>query len=263
MGNGKMAHGFLRFVLLVALTFAPAFAMAAPDTGISSLQPLQVETATLLAKGEVAIDAGVVFEFDREVRAHEYDNVLLSPLGLRFGATEDLEVGAFLAFAANDGDDPGAPDDSGLEGITLFGKVKVNENAALRVGLTLAGDDDVFPHPNDGVDLFANLALQKHMETGLLYGEIGFRVQDGDRDDNRYMNYGVGFALPVTDSFGLNVELVGEEGHFGTGGENTLDLVAGFNLVAGEQLRLAPYGVIGLYDAGPDFAAGALLEMRF
>jgi hypothetical protein len=60
----------------------------------------------------------------------------------------------------------------------------------------------------------------------------------------------------------VNIELAGEEAHVGTG-SNTLDLTLGVNLVLADQLRLAPFIALGLYDASPDIATGVAVEMRF
>ncbi|ALC15370.1 hypothetical protein DSOUD_0581 [Desulfuromonas soudanensis] len=254
-------------LMLMLIGGAPAFAAPAqtrPSTPsqLSALTPLRLERASVLDAGTLALNAGLAVEFDREVAGFEYDNIRLAPLGVRFGVARDLEVGASLAFSVNDANEPFAPDESGLEGLTLFGKVALNDYAALQVGLTALGADDVAPYPNDGLDLFVNLPLQRRIGAGLLYGELGYTVQGGDFDTSNYINYGLGFGLPLTDGLAVNIELAGEEAHVGTG-SNTLDLTLGVNLVLADQLRLAPYIALGLYDASPDVATGVAVEMRF
>jgi hypothetical protein len=219
---------------------------------ISALSPVRIECASLLSEGELALDARLAIDLNREFRGRDYDNVRLAPLGVRY----------VFSFSANDKDDRLAPDDSGLEGLTLFSKLELNEYAALQVGLTFAGDEDVFPYPNDGLDLFVNLPLQRKMGEGLLYGEFGYTVQGGDLDTNDYFNFGLGYAFPVAKEVSLNVELAGEEGQYGTSWNNTLDLMLGANFVA-ERLRIAPFVTFGLYDASPDFSLGSTLEVRF
>lgn len=249
-------------MLLATLGLSISSALAQQhQTPMSTQQPVAIESAEVLPEGQLAIDAGLAFEFDREVRSNaEYDNLRLSPLGARYGLGSEFEIGAALAFSSNDASDAGAPDESGLEGISLFGKLELNQFSALRVGLTMAGDDDVRPYPNDGVDVFANLALQKPLERGLLYGEFGYKAQGGDLDGNSYFNYGVGYALAVTKVVGVNFELVGEQAQGPA--DNALDLVLGANLLMVDSLRLAPYVSFGLNDASPDFAIGGLLEFR-
>jgi hypothetical protein len=222
--------------------------------------PLRIERASLLPSGEIAFDAGVAFESSREILNLEYDNLRLSPLGMRFGVTDSLEVGGFLGFSSNSRDDRRAPDESGLEGISIFGKLALNEFVALQVGLTMGGNDDVFPYPNDEIDLFINLPMQRTLEKGLLYGEFGHTSQGGDFDTNQYFNYGIGYAFPVDDAISLNVELAGEEAQVETA--NTLGLLLGANFMITESLRLAPYVTIGLYDDSPDFSVGLVMEFR-
>jgi hypothetical protein len=256
-------------LMLVLIGVAPALAApaqtkaaASSRSQFSALTPLRLERASVLGEGTLALNAGLAVEFDREVFGLEYDNIRLAPLGVRVGVAKDLEVGAYLAFSVNDANDFGAPDEAGLEGLTLFGKVALNDFAALQVGLTALGADDVAPYPNDGLDLFVNLPLERRIGAGLLYGELGYTVQGGDFDSSNYINYGLGFGMPLADGIAVNVELAGEEAHIGTG-NNTLDLTLGANLVLADQLRLAPYIALGIYDASPSFATGVAVEMRF
>ncbi|MFH1674601.1 MAG: hypothetical protein ABIF87_14410 [Pseudomonadota bacterium] len=268
------------FVLMVALLmglpeWAPAQSKATRPSGtaaapqkavvseMSVLHSVRIESASVLSEGELVLDARLAVELDRELSDRDYDNVRLTPIGMRYGVDPSLEVGGFLGFSANDKDDRLAPDDSGLEGLTVFGKLTLNESAALQVGLTFIGDDDVFPYPNDGLDLFVNLPLQRKIGEGLLYGEFGYTVQGGDLDTNDYFNFGIGYAFPVSEEASLNVELAGEEGQLGTSWNNTLDLLLGANFIVDERLRIAPFVTFGLYEASPDFSLGSTLEMRF
>jgi len=248
-------------LLLIMSLFCSSSVVFAQQTGMTVLQPVTIERAEVLHQGQLAIDAGLALESDREIVTGEYDNMRLAPLGARFGLGSGIELGANLAFSSNDANQTGAPDDSGLEGITLFGKLKLNPSSTLRVGLVAAGDNDIAPYPNDEIDIFANLALQKPIDAGLLYGELGYKAQGGDFDFNSYFNYGVGFAMPIAKTIGLNLELVGEQAQE-IGIANTLDLVLGANLLFGDNIRLAPYASFGLNDASPDVAAGAFFELR-
>ncbi len=224
--------------------------------------PIKIETASLLPEGMVALDAGLTFESDRERLRRKYDNFRLAPIGLRYGVTPYFELGALFGYTINDEDDRLAPDKSGFEGFALSGKLELNKYAALRVGVTFAGDDDIAPYPNDELDLFGNLALHRRMGQGLLYGEFGYTTQGGKLDNSEYFNYGIGYSYPVAHAVSVNAELVGEEEHAGTTA-NTLDLVLGVNVLAMNHLRLAPFLTFGVNDASPDFSFGSFLEMRF
>ncbi len=261
------AGGFMMAVLLLMGWAVPAahgqrIKHTHTDMYLMTSHPIMIETASLLPEGMVAIDAGLVFESDREWLRRSYDNIRLAPIGLRYGVTPYFELGGLFGYSINDEDDRGAPDESGFEGLSLFGKLELNKYASLRVGLTFGGDEDIAPYPNDEIDLFGNLALHRRVGQGLLYGEFGYTTQGGDLDRSEYFNYGIGYSHPVAHAVSVNAELAGEEEHAGTTA-NTLDLVLGVNVLAMDHLRLAPFVTFGLNDASPDFSFGSFLELRF
>ena len=255
------------FVLMIGLvtgltSFLESAQSAPPvQSKMSAVSPVRIERASVIPQGAFSLDAALAYELGREWLDREYDNLRIAPLGMRYGVAPSFEIGGYFAFSANNQDDVGAPDDSGLEGLTVFGKVELNRFAALQFGLNFAGDEDVFPYPSDDLDIFADLALQRPIGNGLLYGEFGYTVQGGDFDTNQYFNYGLGYAFPLAPSFGLNFELTGQEAHVGTFA-NTLDLLFGGNLVVNEMMRLAPFVTVGLFNASPDLSFGTALEIR-
>lgn len=227
----------------------------------ADIWPVKIERAGVLARGHFEVDAGMAYEMDREYLNLEYDNFRVAPVGLRYGLGDSAEVGGYFAYSDNSANDHGAPDDSGLEGVTLFGKLAMNDYFSLMGGLTFGGDDDIRPYANDGLDVFVDVPMQRKIGPGLLYGEFGYRVQGGDYDQTSYFNYGVGYGLPLNKMIGLNLELVGDEAQKGT--ENTLDLVVGCNIVPDSKIRIAPYISFGLYDDSPDVAIGGMLHVMF
>jgi hypothetical protein len=230
-------------------------------TAQAEIRPLKIERVDVLPRGQIAMNAGLAYEWDREYLGLEYNNVRLAPLGLRYGLGDSAEVGGFIAYSSNSEDDNGAPDESGLEGLTLFGKLVMNEFISIQPGVTFLGDDDIAPYANDGLDLFINVPMQHRIAEGLLYGQFGYRVQGGDFDDTTYFNFGIGYGLPLNNQLGLNIELVGEEAQKGT--RNTLELVVGGNFLMNQNVRIGPYISIGLYDDSPDAAVGSFLEVMF
>lgn len=246
------------FVGAVAGIVLSAMAVTAAS---AEVWPVKMERAGVVDRGHFELDAGLAFEQGREVQGLEYDNVRLAPLGLRYGLGDSAEVGGSIACSDNSSDDAGAPDDSGLEGISLFGKLELNQYFSLQAGVTFWGDDDIAPYPNDGLDLFVNVPMQRKLAGGLLYGQFGYRAQGGEFDDTSYFNYGIGYGLPLSGKLGVNVELVGEEEHNGT--DNTLDLVLGMSVMAKKGLRIAPYVSFGLYDDSPDVSVGGMLNVMF
>ena len=227
----------------------------------SQILPLKIEQVEALSKGSMALNVGLAYEVGREYLELEYDNIRLAPLGLRYGVGDSAEVGGFIAFSSNLDDDRNAPDESGLEGLTLFYKTVMNEYFALQVGITFLGNDDVEPYANDGADLFVNIPMQRKISSGLLYGQFGYRIQGGDFDDTDYFNFGIGYGLNLDNNIGFNFELVGEGEHKGT--RNTLELILGSNIPVDDKMRFAPYVSIGIYEDSPDVAIGGLLDYTF
>jgi hypothetical protein len=247
---------------LCACAMAGIFLAVIVATAASAeVWPVKMERAGVVDRGHFELDAGLAYEEGREIQGLEYDNLRLAPLGLRYGLGESAEVGGFIAYSDNSSDDAGAPDDSGLEGISLFGKMELNQYFSLQAGVTFWGDDDIAPYANDGLDLFVNVPMQRKLGVGLLYGQFGYRAQGGDFDDTSYFNYGIGYGLPLKGNLGVNVELVGEEEQKGT--SNTLDLVLGLSVMAQKGLRIAPYVSFGLYDDSPDVSVGGVLNVTF
>ncbi|HQB53534.1 MAG TPA: hypothetical protein PLX62_11575 [Bacteroidales bacterium] len=225
------------------------------------IMPLKIEQVEVLSQGQMALNAGLAYEMGREFLGREYDNIRLAPLGLRRGVGDSAEVGGFIAFSSNMDDDRNAPDESGLEGLTLFYKLGMNEYFALQAGIAFLGNDDIAPYANDGVDLFVNVPMQRRISSGLLYGQFGYRTQGGDFDGTDYFNFGIGYGLSLNNKMGFNFELVGEGEHKGT--RNTLDLIMGSNFLVNNKMRFVPYVSIGIYDDSPDVAIGSLIYYTF
>jgi len=178
---------------------------------MAEMWPLKIERVDVLSQGQMFMSAGLAYEKNREYMGNEYDNVRLAPFGLRYGLGDSVEAGGFLSYSSNSANDDGAPDKSGLEGVTFFGKLSINNNFAIQVGGTFLGDDSVAPYANDGLDIFVNVPMQLKLGQGMLYGQFGYRVQGGDYDGTSYFNYGIGYGKPFSKQLALNVELVGEE----------------------------------------------------
>ncbi len=251
----------------------PATLLAAVVTSVpvaAEPRPLQIGRADVLPVGTTEFFADAAYEVGRESRVPgggpgpgagdgaDYNNLRLGPVGAAHGVDDGLEIGAYFVFVNNSEDDDGAPDESGLQGITGFMKLALNAHAALEVGVRAGGEDDVAPYPSDGLDFYVNLPMRRSLGAGLLYGEVGYTVQDNDIGGS-YANWGVGYAHPMGTGFHLNVELKGDEAPVAPG--NHMDLLFGALLDAGE-IRLRPYLGLGLYDASPDITLGMAVTLR-
>ncbi len=232
----------------------------APATAQEEERPLRLGSASVIGLGETELFLGAAAENGREAGGRgnapgdgDYDNVRLGPVGFRHGLVEGLEYGAYASFASNSADDPGAPDESGLEGITGFTKLALSEQLAVEFGARLGGDDELYPYPNDGLDFYVNLPMERRIGEGLAYAEIGYTVRDdADVPGGNYANWGVGYAHPLDEATTLNAELRGDENPTGS---NHTELLLGAGLQV-EQVHLRPYVGLGIYDASPDLTAG-------
>lgn len=244
----------------VALGGLVAAAPAAAQEGQQQERPLGLSSASVIGLGETELFLGAVAENGREAGGRgnapgegDYDNVRLGPVGFRHGLVEGLEYGAYLSFASNSADDPGAPDESGIEGITGFTKLALSEQLAVEFGARIGGDDELYPYPNDGLDFYVNLPLQRRIGEGLGYAEIGYTVRDdADVPGGNYANWGIGYAYPLEAGTTLNAELRGDENPTGS---NHMELLLGAGLQI-EKIHLRPYVGLGVYDASPDLSAG-------
>ncbi|MBK1734199.1 hypothetical protein CKO15_02650 [Halorhodospira abdelmalekii] len=222
---------------------------------------MRISSASVLPTHATELFAAADYELARETEGElSYDSFRLGPVGARHGLFENFEYGASFVFVNNRKDDDGAPDRSGLEGATVYGKLAVSEALALELGARVLGDDRIFPYPSDGIDFYVNLPLQRGLGDGRLYGEIGLMVQDEiDGTSPAYLNWGIGYAHPFQPGTQFNVELFGDENPTGN---NHMQLLigAGFDL---EGALVRPRLGIGVYDASPAVSLGADVRWHF
>ncbi len=237
-----------------------AAALASTATLAKPYRPLALTPASTLGAGETRAHGALSGQWGREASGErDYHALGIGPVGIRHGAQEDWEYGGYVAFVNNVEDNADAtPDDSGLEGITGFAKLALNEHTALAVGARVGGSDDIAPYPSDGLDLYVRLPMQRPLGDGLAYGAIGYTVQEELEDPaygygGNYANWGVGYAHPMDTGTNLNLELRGDESAPGDRNHMELLLGGGFQM---DTAHVRPYLGLGLYDASPDIAVG-------
>lgn len=245
-------------VLLVAGLIGTA--QAEEMAGQSQHYPLAISRATLIGHYQTDIYGGAFYGLSRQEKGSgEYDNFRVGPVGVRHGLTEQFEYGAYFNFVRNQAQDKGAPDESGYEGLKLYGKLAVNQHAALEFGANVNGDDDVRPYPSDGVDFFVNLPMQRTLGDSLIYGELGYTIKDKDSlGVANYLNWGIGYAYPLDKEINLEFELVGDEN---PSGNNHTELLFGASAQLG-RINMRPYMGIGVYEASPQLSMGFNLSWR-
>lgn len=225
-------------------------------------RPLLISNATVIGSHQTEFYGGMAYELAREYANKEYDSLLVGPVGVRHGLIEQFEYGAYFNFVRNNEQDSNAPDDSGQEGLTAYGKLELTPNMVLEVGSTFNGDSDIKPYPNDGVDFFVNLPMQRAIGDNLVYGELGYTIKEnGDlgTEPTNYLNWGLGYAHHVEDGVRLNLEFVGDENPTG---DNHMDALFGASLQFG-QVNVRPYMGVGIYAHSPDLTAGFNLSWDY
>ena len=252
----------MRYLLLPILSAAGTAVALAPTSLAAVDRPLTVERVAVLPAEGVGLRAGGRYGIGREAAAGlAYDNARIGPLGARFGLGDRVEVGGHLSADINMADDTGAPDETGLDGLTVYGKIAANDFLAITAGLTAGGANDVGPVPNDGLDFFVNIPMQRPLGAGRVYGELGMRVQD-DAIGGTFLNYGLGYSIPVAEQFAVTGELVGKESNIRFRDGNTMSLQLGGNFPPEPTIDVAPYLGRGVFDAAPTVSLGAAFEMR-
>ncbi|MCC5811612.1 MAG: hypothetical protein JJU06_14675 [Ectothiorhodospiraceae bacterium] len=230
-------------------------------TAVADMRPIQIQRSQLVQPGQAELFGSLAYEISREPfiggEQRDYDNLRVGPLGMRFGLTQGVEVGGHLTFNSNSGDSSDDPDDSGLEALTGFAKFALMQGMAVEGGIRVAGDDDVGPYPQDGIDFYINLSGEQRItDRGMIYGEFGLTVQDNDGGGGTYENWGLGYAHRLNTDVTLNAELVGDAAPSVYGAGNHMDLVLGANINVQQSMIFKPFVSVGIYDASPDFALG-------
>jgi hypothetical protein len=245
----------IKGALGLCITLLPCLSTSSQAASIL-IEPVDVLPAELFnIKGTAASES------DRRTNKDvKYDNLRASQVGMGYGLGDGLEVGAYVGYDQNNFKK--APDQDGLEGVSVYGKMVMSPNFSIKAGLTTGGEHDLYPYPNDGVDLFVDVPFQRMVRNGdKIYGEIGYTLKDQDHlaTDN-YFNFGLGYEHPLKQSLSVNLELVGDEGPV-TG--NQLQLLLGLSSHPTTTLWISPYVSMGVYDASPQYAVGAKVEWRF
>ncbi|MFB6226769.1 MAG: hypothetical protein ABEH89_00395 [bacterium] len=252
----------MRFVgLCLALSFLTASFSSIVFAGAGGFT--SVQNTTVLKQDTIKMTGGARFESGREYGTNifgstiEYDNFRVHPLKFEYGLGSiinpqmPVQAGASISYSSNSGDLTG----SGLEGISLFGQMKVNDNISPQAGLKIAGSDDIAPYTNDGLDLWFNVPASVNLQgsPGSVYGEVGYTIKGGVLDN--YANYGVGYRYELNNKTDVSAELAGH-GKLATGTESFMELRGEADYELGRDQYLTPSLSLGVSAGSPTFALG-------
>ena len=265
------------YVRPIIVSFAVLFFFLAALTPVWGVRggPRIIEEVEVKEPGIWQFQGGFRFESSRKLteQNQEFDNIRLHDVGIRWGMTDFLEIGADFSFSSNSAD--GAyPDQSDVERTNLRLKIPWHDffSSTIRVGF--AEGQDVQPFGGEDVDAGINFPFRFPFAQGQLHGQIGADFQSGDVEglggsDAEWedsVRYGLGYVFDVHRLATMSVELDGQTAP--ADGENLdfedhLELNIGSQLHLSPKSRLSPHVGFGLLDGSPDFAVGVGYEIEF
>jgi len=197
----------------------------------------------------------------------------LHDVGIRWGMTDFLEIGADFSFSSNSADGA-VPDESNVERTNLRLKIPWHDFLSSTIRVGFAEGEDVQPFGGEDVDAGINFPFRFPFAQGQLHGQIGADFQSGDVEGLGGLNaewedsvrYGLGYVFDVHRLATMSVELDGRTAP--ADGDNLdfedhLELNIGTQLHLSPKSRLSPHVGFGLLDGSPDFAVGAGYEIEF
>lgn len=226
-----------------------------------------IERVGVQPPGSLSLDVGLQGESGRQLSPGiEYDNVRLHPLGVRYGLTERLELGAGMGASFNSGH----LEEDDVEFASLTGKYRWNRALAVTLSLSQGLGERVFPYGGDGLGLDLNLPAEYPFGPGRLIGQLGYRVNRGEAAPSipwsNYLRYGVGYAYEMTRRFEVVAELAGHGPTVelpGTPDRKHQALAFLAHYQPGRASTITPRLAVGLEDGSPDVALGVGYRMEF
>lgn len=265
--RGKTSGTFVIVSMLLLLVSSPLWALRG--------SPRVIEEVTTKEPGIWQLQGGLRFESARTLTEdnQEFDNVRLRNLGVRWGATDFLEIGADFSYSSNSADQS-VPDESEIERTNLRLKIPWHEflSSSIRVGF--GGGESVQPYGMEDVSAGINFPFRLPFARGALHGEVGMDFQSGDVKDLGGINaewddsvhYGLGYVYDIHPLASMSVELKGRTATAESDSvdfEDLLELNIGSQLHLSNRSRISPELAFGLLEGSPDFAIGVGYEVEF
>ncbi len=184
----------------------------------------------------------------------------LAGIGIDYGATDRLEVGAWLPFVRTENGNSS----SGLGDLVL--KAKVGLLDGTRNGIVLSGavnatidtgDEDIVGAENE-TEVLATFLLSKKLAVWNLYLNFGYLDTGVDNGDG--IAYGIAAEIPG-ENMDLVFELTGSD--VSVGEDDPSAIYAGFRKESGEKEDFALTVGSGLSDASPDLIVQLVYRYAF
>ncbi len=195
------------------------------------------------------------------------------PIEIRYGLSDQLEVGGDLAFETDDGTPDGSAnyfDGSGLQRFRLYGKWNFWNDVAGMAELSFLGDKSLY-YSSGSLDFGLKFIYGPQLGQGNLNLNLGVLFKNGTADfatgnpkiTNSMRNYatvfsyGIGYVYPYSDRFTGVFEVAGSSSSFSGGSGIDFNDLLGFTM-GGRYALTDRFGFegglgIGLGDGSPGF----------
>jgi hypothetical protein len=221
----------------------------------------KIETVQTQPAGGWEFSIGGAYEYKRGEEDTSYNNVRLEPLSLSYGIIKDLEIGARLGYSDNREHERSGIDESGFEGVSLYGKWKYWRNVAVSAGAVIGGSDEILPYGSDDVDYWVNVPFRIPTGPGRVIGEVGY-IRKGGEGFEDYFNVGAGYIFDVDQKLSFRGEIRNHAKTYETG-KRMLAVGLGMIYRWNEQSTFTPRIDMGLKDGSPDYAVGLTYSLKF
>lgn len=267
----------------------------------SASETVKLEEVDLVPEGESMLSGGIRFEQDRDFTSpgDAYDNTRYQAIDLRMGILDNFEGQLGVNYSSNSGSDS-APSESGIEGITLGGKIQWHPNISTTFTGKFNGSEDVYPYGSDDPSFSANVPVKFEFGDGVFHANGGLTLQSGNAmfngnsvsDWENHVNYGFGYSYDLNQFSNVSFEVTGHTAtveDFVLGGtaagtvaggtvaggttptptaggtnfdvEDSLELVIGSNIRLARGVRMKPSAGFALMEGSPDYALGLQFEI--
>jgi hypothetical protein len=255
------------------LLLALAGSAHAGDEALITDRPDQTESSSVVARGRVQLETGVVTSHDDE-RGVEIDTTAVGGTLVRIGLTNRVEarvgwngyVDTEIEMDGFEFDDSGAADTSLGSKIYLVEEAGRRPECALIVAASLpTGDDEISSNRVDPDFRFScSNGLTERLSIGYNLGTEWETEEgdDGDRDTLSSAIYTAALGIGISERFGAYVELFGDMGLSASGGP-AHSFNGGVTWLLSDRLQLDASGGVGLSSAADDWFLGTGLSVRF
>ena len=246
----------------LGICFVVCCLMAAPAWAEIGYGPVVLDDATVVTAGGFELELDVAYaDLGDPAFVGGADTAWFIGVGLDYGATDTIEIGADLPYISMENGDS----ISGLGDLALGARYCAVGESDTTPGVTLGldiildtGDEDIVGVENE-IDYDVDVALSKGYSSWVGHLNISYLIVGEDLADD-VLAYGIAVEIPA----GMNaytIELTGDDTEDAIG-DSPLDAYVGIRRTM-DLSDLAGVIGFGLSDASPDFTVGVIYRRSF